>query len=97
MCVNCDQVVDPNEWSHYIYCMDMKKLVLTEEVKMQNLEQSLDELFRVYAQLRVENDQLREKFAKVSTEHVHMKKINDTSKQKMEAMIQRLKSLELDL
>jgi cell division protein ZapB len=63
----------------------------------QRLEFSLDELLRMCERLQQENSQLRNEQMRLKSERTLLIKKNDLSKNRMEAIITRLKSMELEI
>jgi cell division protein ZapB len=67
---------------------------MTTEQQLQQLEQRIEELISISAQLRRENQALQVREQKLIEERADLLKKNDTAKSKVEAVISRLKSLE---
>lgn len=64
---------------------------------MTRLEHSLDELVRLCESLQHENKRLRHDQMQLKTERTKLTKKNDMSRKKMEAIIMRLKSMEVEI
>jgi len=67
---------------------------MTTEQKHRQLEARVDDLLRISARLRQENQSLHEREAKLVEERAQLLKKNDVARNKVEAIISRLKSLE---
>ncbi|WP_290523252.1 TIGR02449 family protein [Alcanivorax sp.] len=67
---------------------------MTTEQQLKQLETRVDELLRISARLRQENLALHEREAKLVEERAQLLKKNDAARNKVEAIISRLKSLE---
>ena len=64
---------------------------------MKRLEHSLDELIRMCERLQKENSRLRNDQMRLKSERTLLIKKNEISKKRMEAIITRLKSMELEI
>jgi len=58
------------------------------------LEQRIDQLLQHCQQLELENQHLRREQSELKEERSHLLKLNNETRSKVEAMIQRLKALE---
>ncbi|MEH6783206.1 MAG: TIGR02449 family protein [Alcanivorax jadensis] len=67
---------------------------MTTEQQLRQLEARVDDLLRISARLRQENQSLHEREAKLVEERAQLLKKNDVARSKVEAIISRLKSLE---
>ncbi|HBC18533.1 MULTISPECIES: TIGR02449 family protein [Alcanivorax] len=67
---------------------------MTTEQQLRQLEARVDDLLRISARLRQENQSLHEREAKLVEERAQLLKKNDVARNKVEAIISRLKSLE---
>ena len=67
---------------------------MTTEQQLRQLEARVDDLLRISARLRQENQSLHEREAKLVEERAQLLKKNDVARNKGEAIISRLKSLE---
>ena len=67
---------------------------MTTEQQLRQLEVRVDDLLRISARLRQENQSLHEREAKLVEERAQLLKKNDVARNKVEAIISRLKSLE---
>ncbi|MDX1803457.1 MAG: TIGR02449 family protein [Alcanivorax sp.] len=67
---------------------------MTTEQQLRQLEARVDDLLRISARLRQENEALHEREAKLVEERAQLVKKNDVARAKVEAIISRLKSLE---
>lgn len=67
---------------------------MTSEQQLQQLEQRVEELIRLSARLRHENETLQARESRLLEERAELLKKNDVAKTKVEAIISRLKSLE---
>ena len=67
---------------------------MTTEQQLRQLEARIDDLLRISARLRQENQSLHEREAKLVEERAQLLKKNDVARNKVEAIISRLKSLE---
>ena len=67
---------------------------MTTEQQLRQLEARVDDLLRISARLRQENQPLHEREAKLVEERAQLLKKNDVARSKVEAIISRLKSLE---
>ena len=68
-----------------------------ESSDMKRLEFSLDELIRMCERLQQENSRLRNDQMRLKSERTMLIKKNEISKKRMEAIITRLKSMELEI
>ena len=67
---------------------------MNEQQQLQLLEQRVEELLGLSAQLRQENQVLQSREVKLLEERAELLKKNDMARAKVEAIITRLKSLE---
>lgn len=67
---------------------------MTDKEQLRQLESRLEELLGISSRLRLENEALHEREAKLMEERALLLKKNDVAKAKVEAIITRLKSLE---
>jgi len=67
---------------------------MTTEQQLRQLEARVDDLLRISARLRQENQSLHEREAKLVEERAQLLKKNDVARNKVEAIISRLKSLD---
>ncbi|MCG8394742.1 MAG: TIGR02449 family protein [Pseudomonadales bacterium] len=67
---------------------------MTTEEQLRQLEARVDELLHISARLRQENQALHDREAKLVEERAQLLKKNDVARNKVEAIISRLKSLE---
>ena len=67
---------------------------MNSEQQLQQLEQRVEELIAISARLRLENDALQARETRLMEERTDLLKKNDVAKNKVEAIISRLKSLE---
>ena len=67
---------------------------MTTEQQLRQLEARVDDLLRISARLRQENQSLHEREAKLVEDRAQLLKKNDVARNKVEAIISRLKSLE---
>ena len=67
---------------------------MTTKQQLRQLEARVDDLLRISARLRQENQSLHEREAKLVEERAQLLKKNDVARNKVEAIISRLKSLE---
>jgi cell division protein ZapB len=74
--------------------MDSNKDVYTE-TDLSHLEQRIDELIDTVGSLKNENTSLRQRTDKLSTERAQLIEKTEMARNRVEAMISRLKSLEL--
>jgi len=74
--------------------MDSDKNVYTE-TDLSHLEQRIDELIDTVGSLKNENTSLRQQKDKLSTERSQLIEKTELARNRIEAMISRLKSLEL--
>ena len=74
--------------------MDSNKPEYTE-TDLSHLEQRIDELIDTVSQLRNENTSLRQQKDKLNTERSQLVEKTEIARNRVEAMISRLKSLEL--
>jgi cell division protein ZapB len=74
--------------------MDSNKDVYTE-TDLSHLEQRIDELIDTVGSLKNENTSLRQQTDKLSTERAQLIEKTEMARNRVEAMISRLKSLEL--
>ena len=74
--------------------MDSNKNVYTE-TDLSHLEQRIDELIDTVGLLKNENTSLRQQKDKLSTERSQLMEKTELARNRVEAMISRLKSLEL--
>lgn len=65
------------------------------ETDLNHLEQRIDELIDTVSQLTNENTSLRQQKDKLNTERSHLIEKTEVARNRVEAMISRLKSLEL--
>lgn len=74
--------------------MDSDKNLYTED-DLQQLEQRIDELIDTVGSLKHENTTLRTQKDKLATERSHLIEKTELARNRVEAMISRLRSLEL--
>ena len=74
--------------------MDSDKNLYTED-DLQQLEQRIDELIDTVGSLKHENTNLRNQKDKLATERSHLIEKTELARNRVEAMISRLRSLEL--
>ncbi|EDX88294.1 TIGR02449 family protein [Alcanivorax sp. VBW004] len=67
---------------------------MTTEQQLRQLEARVDDLLRISARLRQENQALHDRESKLVEERAQLLKKNDAARSKVEAIISRLKSLE---
>lgn len=67
---------------------------MTTDQQLRQLEARVDELLRISAHLRQENRLLRERETRLLDERTQLIKKNDLAKNRVEAIITRLRSLE---
>ena len=67
---------------------------MTREKKLQQLEARIEELIRISSRLRLENESLHAREARLLEERAQLLKKNDVARSKVEAIITRLRSLE---
>ncbi len=67
---------------------------MTTEQQLRQLEARVDDLLRISARLRQENQALHDREGKLVEERAQLLKKNDAARSKVEAIISRLKSLE---
>ena len=67
---------------------------MTTEQQLRQLEARVDDLLRISARLRQENQALYDRESKLVEEQAQLLKKNDAARSKVEAIISRLKSLE---
>ena len=67
---------------------------MTTEQQLRQLEARVDDLLRISARLRQENQALHDRESKLVEERAQLLKKNDAARSKLEAIISRLKSLE---
>ena len=67
---------------------------MTTEQQLRQLEARVDDLLRISARLRQENQALHDRESKLLEERAQLLKKNDAARSKVEAIISRLKSLE---
>ena len=67
---------------------------MTMEQQLRQLEARVDDLLRISAKLRQENQALQDREGKLVEERDQLLKKNDAARNKVEAIISRLKSLE---
>ncbi|MBQ23382.1 TIGR02449 family protein [Alcanivorax sp.] len=67
---------------------------MTTEQQLRQLEARVDDLLRISARLRQENQALQDRESKLVEERAQLLKKNDAARSKVEAIISRLKSLE---
>ena len=68
---------------------------MTDNQTIKKLSQQIDELLEQYKQLKKQNAELREEKAGWESERKKLVEKNETAKNRVEAMIDRLKNLEL--
>ena len=68
-----------------------------QDSDLKRLEFSLDELIRMCEHLQQENSRLRNEQMRLKAERTVLIKKNELSKNRMEAIVTRLKSMELEL
>jgi cell division protein ZapB len=68
-----------------------------QEAELKRLEYSVDELIRMCEHLQQENSRLRNEQMRLKAERTVLIKKNELSKNRMEAIVTRLKSMELEL
>lgn len=81
----------------YIELMGKKTNSQFDSNDMKRLEFSLDELVRMCERLQKENSRLRNDQMRLKSERTLLIKKNEISKKRMEAIITRLKSMELEI
>lgn len=69
----------------------------TAEVDLARFENSLGELIKMCERLQVENTRLRNELLRVKAENREISVKSDMSRNKMEAIISRLKTMELEI
>ena len=67
---------------------------MTTEQQLRQLEARVDDLLRISARLRQENQALHDRESKLVEERAQLLKKNDAARSKVVAIISRLKSLE---
>jgi len=75
----------------------MRKNKVSSNVDLTRLEYSIDELIRVCERLQEENARLRNESLGLKSEQRELVKKNQSSTSKMEAIITRLKTMELEI
>jgi len=75
----------------------MRKNKVSSNVDLARLEYSIDELIRVCERLQEENARLRNESLGLKSEQRELVKKNQSSTSKMEAIITRLKTMELEI
>jgi len=87
---HCDEQI-------YIETMAKNKNRQFDSDDLKRLEFSLDELVRMCESLQQENSRLRNDQMRLKSERTMLIKKNEISKNRMEAIITRLKSMELEI
>lgn len=77
--------------------MAKRKKNKTAKLDLARFEDSLDELIKMCERLQLENSRLRHDLLKMKAEHRDMTVKSDLSKNKMEGIITRLKTMELEI
>ena len=77
--------------------MSKHKKKTTTEFDLQDFSVSVEELVKLCERLQIENTRLRNELMRLKAEHREMSKKNDLSKNKMSAIITRLKSMEIEI
>ena len=77
--------------------MSKQKKNTKTEFDMQDFGASVDELVKLCERLQIENTRLRNEAMRLKAEHREMSKKNDLSKNKMSAIITRLKTMEIEI
>lgn len=86
--------VDPVDAALYIGHMSTEKPTRQEEIDLKKLEFQVDELIRTCERLKSENRSLRGQQESLVTERANLIKKTEVARQRVEAMITRLKSME---
>lgn len=81
----------------YIAVMAKNQNKPFQETDLRRLETSVDELIRMCERLQQENSRLRNEQMRLTAERTVLIKKNELSKNRMEAIVTRLKSMELEL
>ena len=77
--------------------MAKQKKNTNTEFDLQDFSVSIDELVKLCERLQIENTRLRNEVMRLKAEHREMSKKNDLSKNKMSAIITRLKTMEVEI
>lgn len=77
--------------------MAKQKKHLFDNTDMQHLESSLEDLLRLCETLQQENKGLRKDKIRLTSERTALIKKNEMSRRKMEGIVMRLKSMELEI
>lgn len=85
--------IDPARSPHYSDAMPEDKLE-AEELELKQLESRIEELIETCAQLKNENQSLRQNQDNLVTERARLIEKTEMARTRVEAMITRLKSME---
>jgi cell division protein ZapB len=89
--------IDRADERTYIDVMAKNHNKTFQDADLKRLEFSLDELIRMCERLQQENSRLRNEQMRLKAERTMLIKKNELSKKRMEAIVTRLKSMELEL
>ncbi len=87
-------LIDPADAALYIGHMSIDKPTRKEELDLKKLEFQVDELIRTCERLKSENRSLRGQHDSLVTERANLIKKTEMARQRVDAMITRLKSME---
>ena len=77
--------------------MPRRKKNTTTDFDLERFAESIEELVRLCERMQIENTRLRNEILRLKAEHREMSKKNDLSKNKMSAIISRLKTMEIEI
>jgi len=77
--------------------MNQKLAINPQDLDLDRLESSLDELIQLCERLHTENNLLRSQHKPLTSERVKLIETNSLVRNKMEAVIKRLKTMEMEL
>ena len=77
--------------------MSRQKKNTTTDFDVQDFGASVEALVKLCERLQIENTRLRNELMRLKAEHREMSKKNDLSKNKMSAIITRLKTMEIEI
>lgn len=89
--------VDPTGAALYSLGMATKQARITEQLDFDQLASRVEELIQLCERLQEENNRLRAQQSQLQSERTRLAEKNELSRQKVEGMVSRLKSLELEL
>lgn len=77
--------------------MATKQARYAEQLDFDQLTARIEELIQLCERLQEENNRLRAQHAQLQSERTRLAEKNEVSRQKVEGMVSRLKSLEMEL